>query len=210
MRQRYRREFTGLLSSPFLCSGFLPSSMKGSNWRVFLSHWPPPIFLSTCGNKATGTQCCPFPGPHPRPMRQPVVMAKGKAHTLTSPVSQVRQWDVGICCTAQVTSAPLQSHHRVPSRPFAKHSLSCSSPHSTLSLGFEGQEISGLPWVTGLPDSPRCHHLQMAELQAKGICSWFCRSETLAECSTDLLVLKRSVIFAFRCFNSGNWGNVTK
>ena len=101
-----------LLSSPFLCSGCVPPNTKGKKMESFLAWWPPPTFLSSCGNKATGIQCCPFPAPHCWPTRQPVIMAKRKAHTFTSPVFQVRQWDVGTFCTAQVTSAHLQGHHQ--------------------------------------------------------------------------------------------------
>lgn len=158
-----------LLSSPFLCSSCLPPDTTGNNWRSFLSRWPPSLFSSSCGNKATGTQCCHFPGSHPWPTWQTVVTVKGKAHTFTSPVSQVRQWDVldcpdSFCC-------PLGTPpHRVSVRATTgSHSDSLQSivflavsPHSILSPGFVGQEISRLPWVAGLPASPRCHQCLQA------------------------------------------------
>lgn len=173
--------------------------MKGKSWRVLWPNDHLPFSWVAGEIKLQGTQSCPFTGPHPWPMRQPVVMTRGKACTVTSPVCQVRQWDVGIGCTAQLTSGPFwdttkhcESHCRVPSRLIAKHNLSCF-PHSILSPDVVGWEISVLSWVTGLPGSPsRQHHFQKKKLQAKGIGIWFCHVETLAECSISLLALKRS------------------
>lgn len=131
---------------------------------------------------------------------------KGKSPHLY--LSCVSGQAAGICCTAQVTSAPLQEHHQ---NQVSVRATAGSHPDSVQSIYFLASSHTA-SWALALWDerclgslgSLGCQLAPSASIicnqwscKQKAFAADFCIAETLAEVSMDLLVLKRSVIFAF-------------